>query len=58
MLKYPRKEEGKKEKEMERRGKKAREEGKGKKKERKVKRYSGMGYWERRRKCEQRNEGA
>ena len=59
MLKFPRKEEGKIEKEMERRGKKAREEGKeGKRKEeRKVKVSNGAVYWERRRKCVKSNEG-
>ena len=62
MLKFPRKEEGKKEKEMKGRGKqeKQRKEGrKGRKrKERKEMRKNGVVYWDRRRQYEKRNEGA
>ena len=66
MLKFPRKEERKKEKnrkEWEKKGKRGREHGdKGRedeerKKERKVKGQNGVVYWERRRKCVKRNEG-
>ena len=55
MLKFPRKEERKKEKEMERR---ERKEGRGRMKERKVKGQNGVVHWERRIRCVQRNEGA
>ena len=64
MLKFPRKEKGKKEKETEgggkereKNGKKEKEEGE-RKKERKVKGQNGMVYWERRRMSVKRNEGA
>ena len=58
MLKFPRKEDGKKEqnlKEWESKGKKGREDGE-RKKERTVKGQNGMVYWERGRKCVKRNE--
>ena len=63
MLKFPRKEERRKEKETEggeEEGKKAREEGKEgeRNKERKIKGYNGVVYWERRRKCVKMNEGS
>ena len=60
MLIFPRKEEGEKEKEMEGRGKegKIRRGGRGKKEREKVKGQNGVVYWERRRNCVKRNEGA
>ena len=59
MLRFPRKEEGKKEKkrkEGEKKGKKGREEEE-RKRERNVKGQNGLVYWERRRKFVKRNEG-
>ena len=59
MLKFPRKEEGKKEKKRNegvKKGKKGREEGE-RKRERNVKGQHGLVYWERRRKFVKRNEG-
>ena len=50
MLKFPRKEEGKQEKETEGRAKEGKE-----RKERKVKGQNGLVYWERRRMCVNRN---
>ena len=60
MLKFPRKEEGKWEKETEERGKKGNKgsEERERKKERKVKGHNRVVYWKRRRKCVKRNEGA
>ena len=58
MLKFPRKEEGKKEKETERRGKEGKERrGERGKKGRVIKGQNWLVYWERRRKFIKRNEG-
>ena len=60
MLKFPRKEEGKKVKEMEGSGKEGKErKGEGeRKKERKEMQKNGVVYLDRRRHCVKRNEGA
>ena len=59
MLKFPRKEEEKNEKETEGRGKEGKErEEVERKRARKVKGQNGEVHWERRRNCVKRNEGA